>query len=159
MVNPPRVRLGGARVGEGLGARSLILTNVGFFLVTFLAFLGVDGVAAILRLPSRVLDDLAQGTYDDVPADVALGVRAERGTAATDVSPSKLGIRATKFSKACKASTRRINNQRKIENQCGVALPYLYSAVGHLLVFWNISPISFINLLVPMLSSNSQVRS
>jgi hypothetical protein len=101
MVNPPRVRFGAVGAGEGLGVGSLILTPVGFFFVTFLAFLGADGVVATLNLPARVLDDPVLGPCDDALTDLTLRVQAERGTAGIGVSPSKSGIGSMKSSRVC----------------------------------------------------------
>jgi hypothetical protein len=89
MVNLPRVRFGGVKAGEVLGAGSLIWIVVAFLLMTFLAFLGVGGVAATLRLPARVCDDPTLGPFDDVSTDSALGVWAEIATAGIGPSPSK----------------------------------------------------------------------
>jgi acetyl esterase/lipase len=101
MVNPPRVRFGGVGVGGGLAAWSLMLIPDSFLLVIFLAFLGIGGVAATLRLLARVLDDPMLGPFDDAPTDSALRVRTERGTTGIGVSPSKPRMRAMKLSKAC----------------------------------------------------------
>jgi hypothetical protein len=100
-VNPPRVWFGGVGAGEGLGAGSLILTPISFLLVTFLAFLGVGGVAVTLCLPARVLDVPTLGPCYDAPTGSTLKVQANRGTAVIGVSPTKLGIGAMKLSRAC----------------------------------------------------------
>jgi hypothetical protein len=80
----------------------MILTPAGFLLVTFLVFLGTNGVAVTLRLLARVLDDPALGTYGDVPTDSAHVVQVERGASTIGVSHSKLGIGAMKLSKVYK---------------------------------------------------------
>jgi hypothetical protein len=80
----------------------MILTPAGFLLVTFLVFLGANGVAATLCLLARVLDDPALGTCDDVPTDSAHVVQVERGASTIGVSHSKLGIGAMKLSKVYK---------------------------------------------------------
>jgi hypothetical protein len=85
-----------------LGARSLILTPVGFLLVTFLAFFGVGRVVTTLHLPARVFDDPAREPFDDAPTDLALRVWAERGIVGIGVPPSNLGMGVMKVSKACK---------------------------------------------------------
>jgi hypothetical protein len=88
MANPLWVRFEGVGAGEALGKGSLILIPVTFLLITFLSFLGVGGVAAILHLPTRVLFDPTLGPFDNAPTDSTFGVWAERGTIGIGVSPS-----------------------------------------------------------------------
>jgi hypothetical protein len=73
MVNLPRVPVGGVRVGDSLGAGSLILIPSAFLLTAFRGFFWGGGVAVALHLPARVHEDPALGPADESSADSALG--------------------------------------------------------------------------------------
>jgi hypothetical protein len=95
-MNLPQVLFGGVGVGDELGARSLILIPNALLLTTFRGFF-LRGVAAALRLPTRVLEDPAPGLVDESSTDSALRVRAEIGF----VSILKLGLVEKKLSSTC----------------------------------------------------------
>jgi hypothetical protein len=102
MVIPPLVQLGGVRIGDGLGAGSLILIPGVLLLKTFLPFLEADRVAVTLHLPARVLEDPTLGPFDDMLVDSTLIVWAKKGTPGIGVSPSKPCMGAMKLSNACR---------------------------------------------------------
>jgi hypothetical protein len=79
----------------------LSLTHVAFLLLAFHNFFGGGGVAATLRLPSRVFSDSTLGPFDEAPIDSALRVQADMRRTGIDVSPSKPGMGAIKLSRSC----------------------------------------------------------
>jgi hypothetical protein len=91
IVKPPRVRLGGVRAGDDLGAGSLISILDAFLLMTFRIFLGGGAVAIYLLLSARVLEDPTLWAFDESPADLTLRVWANTGTTGIGVSPLKSG--------------------------------------------------------------------
>jgi hypothetical protein len=100
------VHFGGVGVGEGLGARSLILTPDAFVLMTIQIIFGGGRVATALRLPAQVVEDPVLWPFDESSADSTLEVRAETGTVGIGESLLKSGMGAMKLSRACKHTKR-----------------------------------------------------
>jgi hypothetical protein len=101
MVNLPRGPLVGVRVVDGLGTGSLIMTPSNLLPTTFLAFFEGGKVVAALRLPARVMDDLALGHADESLANSTFGIRAEIGIVGIGISPSKPETGEMKLSMPC----------------------------------------------------------
>jgi hypothetical protein len=65
-----------------------------------LGFFRGGGEVVALRLPARVLQDLALGPADESSANLVLGVRAEIWTTQISMSPSKQRMGVVKLSRA-----------------------------------------------------------